>query len=66
LAFINTIAQVPPWTFQVAVTWPLPVLADRQKRRRPGGPAGALPGCVSYVTVSLLMSVTSLRATPAR
>ena len=48
-AFIRTIAQVPPLTFHVAVTWPLPLLADCQKLSRAGAPAGAVPACVRSV-----------------
>src|SRR2546423_10333197 len=63
-AFITTIDQLPPLTFQLVVTWPRPLPDDRQKLWRAGGPAGARPACARYLTG--LTSVTSLRATPAR
>src|SRR3954447_19921361 len=66
VAFIATIVQSPPSTFQLVATWPLPVAAAFQKRSRPGGPVGARPACCLYSTVPSLMSVTWLRATPAR
>jgi hypothetical protein len=47
VAFIATISQSPPDTFQVVVTRPAPVLDASQKRCAPGGPAGAPPACRS-------------------
>src|SRR5438105_4476402 len=65
-AFIRTIVQSPPLTFQVAVTCPVPLLVVYQKPWRAGEPAGALPGCVLYETLLPLTSVTWLRETPPR
>jgi len=47
VAFIATMDQSPPDTFQEVVTWPRPVLEASQKCWAPGGPAGGPPECWS-------------------
>src|SRR3954469_18407167 len=44
VAFIATIVQSPPSTFQLVVTWPPPLAEAFQKRSRPGGPGRSSSG----------------------